>query len=153
MAMTVLPSISSSSWSWIAASTSESSAEVASSSTRIGASFEHHARHGDALALAAGKLHAALADMGVVAAAAMPVFELDDEIVRLGALRGVARSGLGRIGPAVADVVADRAVQQRGVLRHHRDLAAQALLRHLGDVLAVDQDAALGRVVESAAAG
>ena len=39
MAITVRPSISPSSWLWIAASTSESSAEVASSSTRIGASF------------------------------------------------------------------------------------------------------------------
>ena len=37
MAMTVLPAISRCSWLWIAASTSLSSAEVASSSTRIGA--------------------------------------------------------------------------------------------------------------------
>ncbi|KAG1439223.1 hypothetical protein G6F55_013781 [Rhizopus delemar] len=39
IAITVLPPISSSRLSWIAASTSESSAEVASSSTRSGASF------------------------------------------------------------------------------------------------------------------
>ena len=39
MAMTVLPSISVASDSWIAASISESSAEVASSRTRIGASL------------------------------------------------------------------------------------------------------------------
>jgi hypothetical protein len=34
-------------------------------------------------------------------------------------------------------------VQQRGVLRDHADLRAQAVLRDLRDVLAVDQDAAL----------
>ena len=39
-------------------------------------------------------------------------------------------------------------MQQRGVLRHHGDLRAQAFLRHRGDVLAVDQDAAALRVVE-----
>ena len=39
IAITVLPFISSSRLDWIAASTSESSAEVASSSTRIGAFF------------------------------------------------------------------------------------------------------------------
>ena len=54
-----------------------------------------------------------------------------------------------RLGPAVEDVVGDRAVQQRGVLRHHADLAAQALLARLGDVLAVDQDAAAFDVVEA----
>ena len=70
MAITVLPSISVVSASWIAASTSESSAEVASSRTRIGASFRMHAGDGDALALAARELDAALADLRVVARAA-----------------------------------------------------------------------------------
>jgi len=40
-------------------------------------------------------------------------------------------------------------VQQRGVLRHHRDLRAQTLLRHGRDVLAVDQDAAGLGLVEA----
>ena len=40
IAMTVLPCIKSKSCSWIASSTSLSSADVASSSTRIGASFK-----------------------------------------------------------------------------------------------------------------
>ncbi len=39
-------------------------------------------------------------------------------------------------------------MQQRGVLRHHGDLRAQAFLRDRGDVLAVDQDAATLGVVE-----
>ena len=56
---------------------------------------------------------------------------------------------LAGVGAAVEDVVAHRAVQQRGVLRHHADLRAQAVLRDVGDVLAVDQDAARLQVVEA----
>ena len=40
-------------------------------------------------------------------------------------------------------------MQQRGVLRHHADLAAQRLLRDLRDVLAVDEDAPALEVVEA----
>ena len=64
-------------------------------------------------------------------------------------LRGGHHLGLGGVGAAVEDVVAHRAVQQRGVLRDHADLRAQAVLRHVGDVLAVDQDAARLDVVEA----
>ena len=64
-------------------------------------------------------------------------------------LRGRDDLGVARARAAVADIVADRAVQQRGVLRHHRDLRAQAFLRDVGDVLAVDQDAALFEVEEA----
>jgi hypothetical protein len=46
-----------------------------------------------------------------------------------------------RAGPAIGDVVADRAVQQRIILRHHADLGSQAILRDMVDVLPVDQDA------------
>ena len=53
----------------MAASTSESSAEVASSRIRIGAVLEHDASDRDTLALATGEFHAAFAHMGVVALA------------------------------------------------------------------------------------
>ena len=56
---------------------------------------------------------------------------------------------VGRVRPAVADVLQDRAVEQRDVLRHHRDRLAQALLGDPRDVLAVDGDAALLDVVEA----
>ena len=52
-------------------------------------------------------------------------------------------------GPAVADVGGDRAMQERRVLRDHADRGAQALLRHVADVLAVDADAALLELVEA----
>ena len=40
-------------------------------------------------------------------------------------------------------------MQERGVLRHHADRRAQALLRDVADVLAVDADAALLELVEA----
>ena len=129
MAITVRPSISASSWPWIAASTSESSAEVASSSTRIGASFRITRASATRCRWPPDSFTPALADMRVVAGAAVPVLQAEDELLRLGPPRRVDDHRLGRVRPAVADVVADRAVQQRGVLRHHGDLRAQALLR------------------------
>jgi hypothetical protein len=50
--------------------------------------------------------------------------------------------GLGRVGAAIEDVLAHRAVQELRVLLHHADPGAQAVLRDGGDVLPVDQDAA-----------
>ena len=111
--------------------------------------LEHDPRDGDALALAAGELHPALADVGVVAATALGVGEAFDELVRLGAPGGRDHVVLGRVRAAIDDVVADRAVQQRGVLRDHPDLRAQAVLLHGGDVLPVDADHALFDVVEA----
>ena len=43
----------------------------------------------------------------------------------------------------------DRAMQQRGVLGHHRNLRAQTFLGHRGDVLTVDQDAAAFEIEET----
>src|SRR5216684_2929270 len=143
MAITVFPAISVPRLDWIAASTSLSSAEVASSSTRIGASLRI------ARALAAGELDAALADLRGVAAPPLPVLELEDELVGMGELRRPHDLGLGRLRAAVADVFADRAVQQRGILRDHGDLRAQALLGDGGNVLPIDQDAAALEVEEA----
>ena len=56
---------------------------------------------------------------------------------------------VGGVRPAVADVLHDRAVKQRDVLRHDGDGLAQALLRDARDVLAVDQDAAALQIVEA----
>ena len=112
--------------------------------------LEDDARDRDALALAAGELHAALADLRVVAAPALPVLQVADELVahaRAAPPRSISASR--RVGPAIADVVADRAVQQRGVLRHHARSARAGFLRDLRDVLAVDQDAAVLEVEEA----
>ena len=50
---------------------------------------------------------------------------------------------------AIGDIVADRVVEQHRVLRDDADRGAQARLRDLGDILAVDRDAPAGRVVEA----
>src|SRR3546814_18015171 len=89
----------------------------------------------DTLALPARQLHPALADEGVVAAPSAQVAQLRNEARRLGQLRSAPHVLLARLGLAVDDVVADRAVQQRGVLSDHGDLSAKAALHHLRDVL------------------
>ena len=87
-----------SSASWISFSVWLSSAEVASSSRRIGGSFEDGAGDRDALLLAARELQPALADVGLVA-----LGRGADEGVDLGELRRrldlvVARRPSGRSG-------------------------------------------------------
>ena len=75
---------------------------------------------GEALALAAGELLAALADDRVVA-----VGQGADEGVGLGEGGGPHHVGVGGVGPAVGEVLADRALEQEHVLAHEADRAAQ----------------------------
>jgi hypothetical protein len=92
---------------------------------------------GDPLALSAGQLHAALADHGVEAVR-QRVGELRD-VRRLGR---AADLGVGGVRPGERDVLPQRAVEHRRVLRHVRDQAAQVGLAQPADVLAADQDPA-----------
>src|SRR5207344_2779542 len=98
--------------------------------------LEDDARDRDALPLSAGELDAALADLRLVAVPALPVLERGDELLGMRKLGRALDVGVAGGGPSVADVLADRAVQQRGVLRDDRDLRAQRLLRDTRDVLA-----------------
>ena len=50
---------------------------------------------------------------------------------------------------SVADVVENRAMQERRVLRHEPDLRPQAVLGDEGDVLPIDQDAPGFEVVKA----
>ena len=97
-----------------------------------------------ALLLAARELQAALADRRLVA-----LRQGHDEVMDARQpgrpLDILARA----VGPAVADVVVDRVVEQHRVLRHHADRGPQAVLRHLTDILAIDPHAAGGHVVEA----
>ena len=148
MAITVLPSIASSSARWIERldlGIERRGRLVQHQDRRV---LEERAGERDALPLAARQLDPALAQMRVIAGAALVVLQRQDEIVRLGPRRRRLDLGIGRVGPAVADVVAGRAVEHRGLLRDHRDLAAQALLGDLADVLAADDDAPRLDIVE-----
>lgn len=69
--------------------------------------------------------------------------------MRLGAARGRLHRGVVGVWPAVQQVVAHRAVQQGGILRHHAHLGAQAVLCHPRDILAIDQDTTAIQVVET----
>ena len=111
--------------------------------------LEQHAGNGDALALAAGELHAALADVGVEPGATLGIGKLGDELVGAGLANRFPEFLVAGAGAAVEQVVADRTVQQRGVLGDHADVGAQAFLAQRGDVLSVDQDAPALQVVQA----
>jgi len=109
---------------------------------------QDHAGQRDALALAAGQLTPRSPTW-----ASKPRRPCQSSSVSMNSRHGRG-SGFPHLrfagaGPAIGDVLADRAVQQRGVLGHHGDVGAQALLGHAGDVLAVDQDAARLDLVEA----
>ena len=106
--------------------------------------LEDGARERDALPLAAGELHAALADQRRIA-----FLGLADELVRVRLARRRPHLLVARVQPAVADVLEQAAMEQHRVLRNHRDRAAQALLRDPRDVDAVDEDAALLEVEQA----
>jgi hypothetical protein len=96
-------------------------------------------RAGDrhALLLTAGKLQPAFAHHGPVA-----VGQAFDEAADLCEPRCLPHLLLGSAGPAVADVISDRVVEEHGILRNHADGGAQALLGDVAQILPVDQDSA-----------
>src|SRR5437764_11924332 len=104
--------------------------------------LEQHAGDRNALALTARQFHAALADMSVESSPAPQINETGDELIGMGARRGTLDLVEARIRLAIANVIPDGAMKKRSVLRHHADLGAQAFLRHPGDVLAINENAA-----------
>src|SRR5690242_7931370 len=99
---------------------------------------------GDALALTAREQNATIAHRCVVA-----LRQLKDEVV-CARKRGGGDHLLHlhrRIGKR--DVIAYRAVEQEVLLQHDADLAAQPCDVHQGEIVAVDQDAATVRQVET----
>ena len=143
MAMTVRPCISRPNASRIASS--ELAVErgcrlVEQKQRRV---LEERPRDGDALTLAAGKPHAAFADQRAHA-----VRQILDEVAARRECR-IEHLLVRGIGSAVADVLHDRAVEQRNVLRDDADGFAQAVLRNPRDILAVDQNPAVLHVVEA----
>src|SRR5262249_895222 len=74
--------------------------------------LENDAGDGDGWALAAGQLHAALADMGVIATPAAPILECENELVGMRQSRGVLDLIIAGVRPAIANIGADRAVQE-----------------------------------------
>ncbi len=106
---------------------------------------EDGAGDGEALALAAGELDAALADDGVV-----PLGEALGELVDAGDAAGFHELLFGRVGAGEEDVLADGAVEEEGLLQDDAELLAVAGEADGGEVDAVDEDLAAGRGVEGA---
>ena len=102
----------------------------------------------DPLALAARQLDPAFAQMRVIARAPRMILQRQDEIMRLGGLGGRDDLILRGIGPPIKDVVAGRAVEHRGFLGDHGDLATQAFLRDVAQVVPVQQHRAAFDVVK-----
>ena len=147
IAITVLPDIRFNSCSWIAASASESRALAVEDQDR--GVLQQHPSNGNPLALPARELDATLPNARFVAPAPLRVFETNDELVCMRAFRRLDCSLGSRFRPAVDNIVKDGAVEERCVLRHHADRSAQALLGHTHNVLVVDQNAALLKIVEA----
>ena len=97
----------------------------------------------DALALAAGQLHAALADDRVVL-----VIELLDELVTVRDACHFLDLLPRRVRPGERDVLGDRAVEQEVVLQHHAELRAIIGQRHGREVAAIHEHASLLRPIE-----
>ena len=100
---------------------------------------------GKALLFTTGQLVPLLADDHVVA-----VRFFDDELVGIGGSGGAQNLVESGVRLAVADVLGDGAVEQKGGLGNQADLGAQVLQADLADVDPVDFDAAAGDVVETA---
>src|SRR5262249_35270041 len=72
-----------------------------------------------------------------------------DEALDAGEPRGGQHFLVGRLGPPERDVVAQLAVEQVGVLQDEADARAKIRRVVLANIDAVDEDAALGRLVEA----
>ena len=99
---------------------------------------------GDALALAARQADAALAQEGAVA-----VGQRLDEGGGVGGDRGGPDLGIGRLGPAVADILHRRGREDHRILRDDGDAGAQRLRLAGLEIDPIHPDRALLRVVEA----
>ncbi len=144
MTIVVRRSISFSSACCTSSSLAASSELVASSSRRIGGSFR--------IARAIAMRWRWPPDKRIPRSprnVSYPCGSVAQELVGFGGARRRLDLGIGRVGPAVADVLARRGAEQHGVLRHEADRAAHALGIRARDVDAVDEHAAFGRIVEA----
>src|ERR1700744_5778211 len=106
--------------------------------------LQERARDRDALTLATGPLCAAVADGRVEANR-----QAFDEFAASGRKRSFPDLRVGRFRTPIADVLRQRAIEKRSVLRHDRDRLSEALLRRSRDVVSVDQYAPARQIVES----
>src|SRR5919106_410174 len=102
---------------------------------------EKRPRERDELALADREAATALGDLRLVA-----VLELEYEVLGTDGARGPGGVLVARVRPSERDVLAHRAREEESLLRDDAELAPQALLRHLSEVVPVDRNPPLARV-------
>ena len=105
---------------------------------------EQGAGNRDPLALPAGELDATLTDDRGVA-----LRQPRDELVRVRGARGRLDLLRGGFGLAEAQVVLDAAVEQVGVLVHHRDVGVDIVRAQVAQIVPADPDGAVIRIVEA----
>ena len=137
IAIVVRPCMTVSSASCTSRSLVVSSADVASSRISTARVLEDHPGDRQPLLLAAGQPVAALADDRVVA-----LVEAHDPVVDVRGARRRLELGVRSRRRGVPQVLADRGVEQVGVLRDHADRVGQARQRQVADVVAVERDRA-----------
>src|SRR5437763_8698223 len=106
--------------------------------------LEYRARDGDPLSFSAGEHHAALADNRLVL-----LGERDDEVVDIRGACCIDHVSERRTRAAVGDVVRDRFVEQRRILRDDANRFTQTAGRYRSQIASIDQDAPAGRIVEA----
>src|SRR3989344_2260599 len=105
--------------------------------------LEDGAGDSDALTFPAGELDPSFADIRAVSER-----QRGDEFVAIRFRSRFDDLSIRGITTAIPDVLHERAVEEYRFLRHERDRVAQALLRHIGDILPVDRDRAALHVEE-----
>ena len=106
--------------------------------------FQEDAGDGDALLLAAGEHHAALADDGIVA-----IRHGHDVLVDFGQLGGLDHLVHRRAWTAIADIIQNRTGEEEHVLLDDADAAAQIGQLDAADILPVQRDRAGRNLVEA----
>ncbi len=113
-----------------------------------GGIFQQHPGNRNALTLATRELDTALTHMGFKAAPPLWVNQIGDKLHSLGLGGSLDHFGFAGVRPPIQNVVAHRAVQQGRILCHHGNLAAQGVLCHLRNVMAIDGDAPAFHVIK-----
>ena len=106
--------------------------------------FQESARDADALPLPDAEMPAAFADRAVVS-----VRQVVDKAVGLRPPGGFANFRVGRIRPAVGDVLADGRGKKKCVLEDDRDLLAQRFFRDLTQVAPIQPNDSRSRIVKA----
>ena len=106
--------------------------------------LEEDASDGDTLLLPARKLHAALADLRLIA-----IRKLSDEIIRRCQTCSLFDLLFGRVLTAIRDILCDGIPEEENILLHDTDLSSEILLAERRKRMSVQHDFAFCRFIEA----